>query len=64
MTFLFDKLRQIFRNRLEFFAAAKVSSSFPPPNLPEIAFAGTVLDHWFFIFRGVFVIVILKGPDL
>ncbi|KAJ1422917.1 Small GTP-binding protein domain [Sesbania bispinosa] len=30
----------IFRNKLEFFAAAKVSSSFPPPNLPEIAFAG------------------------
>jgi len=35
--------RQVFRNRLEFFAAAKVSSSFPPPNLPEIAFAGIVL---------------------
>ncbi|KHN46288.1 uncharacterized protein LOC114373823 [Glycine soja] len=30
----------IFRNKLDFFAAAKVSSSFPPPNLPEIAFAG------------------------
>ncbi|KAI9118057.1 hypothetical protein K1719_010389 [Acacia pycnantha] len=30
----------IFRNKLEFFAAAKISSSFPPPNLPEIAFAG------------------------
>ncbi|KAG4920498.1 hypothetical protein AAZX31_18G053700 [Glycine max] len=30
----------IFRNKLEFFAAAKVSSSFPTPNLPEIAFAG------------------------
>ncbi|KAK7387286.1 hypothetical protein VNO78_27972 [Psophocarpus tetragonolobus] len=30
----------VFRNKLEFFAAAKVSSSFPPPNLPEIAFAG------------------------
>lgn len=30
----------IFRNKLEFFAAAKVSSSFPPPDLPEIAFAG------------------------
>lgn len=44
VTFWFDKLRQIFRNRLEFFAAAKVSSSFPPPNLPEIAFAGRVLD--------------------
>ncbi|MED6205774.1 hypothetical protein PIB30_020902 [Stylosanthes scabra] len=29
-----------FRNKLEFFAAAKVSSSFPSPNLPEIAFAG------------------------
>ncbi|WOK96704.1 hypothetical protein Cni_G05411 [Canna indica] len=29
-----------FRNKLEFFAAAKVSSSFPPPMLPEIAFAG------------------------
>ncbi|GAB2265801.1 hypothetical protein Dimus_000836 [Dionaea muscipula] len=30
----------IFRNKLTFFAAAKVSSSFPPPVLPEIAFAG------------------------
>jgi ribosome biogenesis GTP-binding protein YsxC/EngB len=29
-----------FRNKMEFFAAAKVSSSFPPPDLPEIAFAG------------------------
>ncbi|KAK7290366.1 hypothetical protein RIF29_04730 [Crotalaria pallida] len=29
-----------FRNKMEFFAAANVSSSFPPPNLPEIAFAG------------------------
>ncbi|KAG8633699.1 tRNA modification GTPase MnmE isoform X1 [Manihot esculenta] len=30
----------IFRNKLTFFASAKVSSSFPPPDLPEIAFAG------------------------
>ncbi|GFP97343.1 probable GTP-binding protein engb [Phtheirospermum japonicum] len=30
----------VFRNKLEFFAAAKMSSSFPPPELPEIAFAG------------------------
>ncbi|PUZ36389.1 hypothetical protein GQ55_9G034300 [Panicum hallii var. hallii] len=30
----------VFRNKLEFFAAAKISSSFPPPALPEIAFAG------------------------
>ncbi|KAL5580547.1 hypothetical protein UlMin_012989 [Ulmus minor] len=30
----------IFRNKLTFFAAAKVASSFPPPELPEIAFAG------------------------
>ncbi|RVW56463.1 putative GTP-binding protein EngB [Vitis vinifera] len=30
----------IFRNKLTFFAAANVSSSFPPPDLPEIAFAG------------------------
>ncbi|XP_076957214.1 uncharacterized protein LOC143632631 [Bidens hawaiensis] len=30
----------VFRNKLTFFAAAKVSSSFPPPDLPEIAFAG------------------------
>ncbi|GKV20797.1 hypothetical protein SLEP1_g30864 [Rubroshorea leprosula] len=30
----------IFRNKLTFFAAAKVSSSFPPPDIPEIAFAG------------------------
>ncbi|KAG6680880.1 hypothetical protein I3842_13G064600 [Carya illinoinensis] len=29
-----------FRNKLTFFAAAKSSSSFPPPELPEIAFAG------------------------
>ncbi|XP_076927966.1 uncharacterized protein LOC143591729 [Bidens hawaiensis] len=30
----------VFRNKLAFFAAVKVSSSFPPPDLPEIAFAG------------------------
>ncbi|XP_057953290.1 uncharacterized protein LOC131147755 [Malania oleifera] len=30
----------VFRNKLAFFAAAKVSSSFPPPDLAEIAFAG------------------------
>lgn len=30
----------VFRNKLTFFAAANVSSSFPPPDLPEIAFAG------------------------
>ncbi|XP_060208697.1 uncharacterized protein LOC132636049 [Lycium barbarum] len=30
----------VFRNKLEFFAAAKVLSSFPPADLPEIAFAG------------------------
>ncbi|XP_020700991.1 uncharacterized protein LOC110112940 isoform X1 [Dendrobium catenatum] len=30
----------VFRNKLEFFAAAKMSSSFPSPTLPEIAFAG------------------------
>lgn len=30
----------VFRNKLEFFAAAKMSSSFPPPDLAEIAFAG------------------------
>ncbi|KAI7753451.1 hypothetical protein M8C21_007446 [Ambrosia artemisiifolia] len=30
----------VFRNKLAFFAAAKVSSSFPSPDLPEIAFAG------------------------
>ncbi|XAR58848.1 hypothetical protein NMG60_11014410 [Bertholletia excelsa] len=30
----------IFRNKLSFFAAANVSSSFPSPDLPEIAFAG------------------------
>ncbi|XP_021279133.1 uncharacterized protein LOC110412827 [Herrania umbratica] len=30
----------IFRNKLQFFAAAKVSSSFPAPDTPEIAFAG------------------------
>lgn len=30
----------VFRNKLTFFAAAKVSSSFPSPDLPEIAFAG------------------------
>nr|GMD17334.1 putative GTP-binding protein EngB [Ipomoea batatas] len=30
----------VFRNKLTFFAAAKISSSFPPPDLPEIAFAG------------------------
>ncbi|CAM0877247.1 unnamed protein product [Alopecurus aequalis] len=30
----------VFRNHLDFFAAAKISSSFPAPTLPEIAFAG------------------------
>lgn len=36
-----DRIEEsIFRNKLTFFAAAKVSSSFPPPVLPEIAFAG------------------------
>lgn len=30
----------VFRNKLTFYAAAKISSSFPPPELPEIAFAG------------------------
>jgi hypothetical protein len=33
----------VFRNKLDFFAAAKISSSFPPPTLPEIAFAGNIL---------------------
>ncbi|XP_047269459.1 uncharacterized protein LOC107873417 isoform X1 [Capsicum annuum] len=36
-----DRIEEpVFRNKLEFFAAAKVSSSFPPVDLPEIAFAG------------------------
>lgn len=30
----------VFRNKLTFYAAAKISSSFPLPELPEIAFAG------------------------
>lgn len=30
----------VFRNKLTFYAAAKVSSSLPPPEVPEIAFAG------------------------
>lgn len=30
----------VFRNKLQFFAAAKIASSFPPADLPEIAFAG------------------------
>ncbi|KAK3022934.1 hypothetical protein RJ639_046752 [Escallonia herrerae] len=30
----------VFRNKLTFFAAAKISSSLPPAELPEIAFAG------------------------
>ncbi|CDP04059.1 unnamed protein product [Coffea canephora] len=30
----------VFRNKLTFYAAAKISSSFPPSELPEIAFAG------------------------
>jgi hypothetical protein len=29
---------------LTFFAAAKASSSFPPPDLPEIAFAGPYFE--------------------
>ncbi|KAF1895151.1 hypothetical protein Lal_00022649, partial [Lupinus albus] len=40
LAFCVHYLRQAFKNKLEFFAAAKVSSSFPPPTLPEIAFAG------------------------
>lgn len=46
-TFLYETIvinnyvLQIFRSKLTFFAAAKVSSSFPPPDLPEIAFAGS-----------------------
>lgn len=39
---------QIFRNKLQFFAAAKVSSSFPAPNIPEIAFAGRHLRYFSF----------------
>ncbi|KAL0370838.1 UNVERIFIED_CONTAM: putative GTP-binding protein EngB [Sesamum angustifolium] len=35
-----DKHSLLNRNKLEFFAAAKISSSFPSPDLPEIAFAG------------------------
>ncbi|XP_015690321.1 uncharacterized protein LOC102706827 isoform X2 [Oryza brachyantha] len=36
-----DRIEEnVFRNKLEFFAAAKISSSFPPPTIPEIAFAG------------------------
>lgn len=53
--FCSDKLRQIFRNKMDFFAAAKVSSSFPPPDLPEIAFAGRVLNHRHFIFISLFL---------
>lgn len=34
---------QVFRNKLTFFAAAKVSSSFPLPEVPEIAFAGNFI---------------------
>ncbi|XXG39584.1 hypothetical protein AAC387_Pa01g0510 [Persea americana] len=36
-----EKLEEnVFKNKLTFFAAAKISSSFPAPDLPEIAFAG------------------------
>lgn len=50
--FYSDNLGQVFRNKLDFFAAAKVSSSFPPPDLPEIAFAGGILNscHFFHFF--------------
>ncbi|CAN1155781.1 Probable GTP-binding protein EngB, partial [Linum perenne] len=40
LSFVEDNVICIFRNKLTFFAAAKVSSSFPPPDLPEIAFVG------------------------
>lgn len=43
---------QVFRNRLEFYAAAKVASSFPPPDLPEIAFAGI----WICVLRCLFIL--------
>ena len=32
---------------MEFFAAANVSSSFPPPDVPEIAFAGNAFKLLF-----------------
>ncbi|KAL6506300.1 hypothetical protein OROGR_024481 [Orobanche gracilis] len=39
----------VFRNKLEFFAAAKMSSSFPSPDLPEIAFAGNIIGRKYYI---------------
>ncbi|KAG8496124.1 hypothetical protein CXB51_009359 [Gossypium anomalum] len=39
----------IFRNKLQFFAAAKVSSSFPAPDIPEIAFAGQMLGSHLYL---------------
>ncbi|MBA0762020.1 hypothetical protein Gotri_024580 [Gossypium trilobum] len=41
----------IFRNKLQFFAAAKVSSSYPAPDIPEIAFAGRHLIFFIFSFQ-------------
>lgn len=38
--FLFTHCMQVFKRKLEFIAAAKVSSSLPSQTLPEIAFAG------------------------
>lgn len=46
-------LTQIFRNKLTFFAAANVSSSFPPPDLPEIAFAGMDFNDYSWSFASL-----------
>lgn len=46
-------LTQIFRNKLTFFAAANVSSSFPPPDLPEIAFAGMDFNYYSWSFASL-----------
>lgn len=46
----FFNILQVFRNKLEFFAAAKISSSFPPPVLPEIAFAGNLIMQTNFLY--------------
>ncbi|MBA0794892.1 hypothetical protein Gohar_019177 [Gossypium harknessii] len=51
----------IFRNKLQFFAAAKVSSSFPAPDIPEIAFAGRHLIFFIFSFQNDTSLLPLSG---
>jgi hypothetical protein len=57
--FFFFNIFQVFRNKLDFFAAAKVSSSFPPLVLPEIAFAGNLIMQIKSVYAYMFIIIII-----